>query len=119
MLVGGAQAQAPQPEALPHLAAAELLAQGPDNSPRAVRLSAPAGVLFLQFADLREQARTLGRVVLFIEKLGALLEAGWRGIFVLLERWQDRRYGRQLAEKREADAPRNDAPARQAASEPA
>jgi hypothetical protein len=70
-LVGAAQAQAPQPEALPQLAAAELLALAPDAGPRAVRLSAPAGVLLLQFANLREQARTLGRVVLFVEKLGA------------------------------------------------
>jgi S-DNA-T family DNA segregation ATPase FtsK/SpoIIIE len=36
------------------------------------------------------------------EKLGALLEAAWFGTFALWERWQDRRYGRELAERREA-----------------
>jgi S-DNA-T family DNA segregation ATPase FtsK/SpoIIIE len=38
----------------------------------------------------------------FVEKFGGLLEASWFGAFALLESWQDRRYGRQLAEQREA-----------------
>ena len=38
----------------------------------------------------------------FVEKLGGLLEAAWHGAFALFERWQDRRYGRALAEQREA-----------------
>ncbi len=38
----------------------------------------------------------------FIEKSGGLLEAAWFGAFSLAERWQDRRYGRQLAEQRQA-----------------
>jgi len=36
------------------------------------------------------------------ERTGALLEGAWFGAFRLWERWQDRRYGRALAEKREA-----------------
>jgi DNA segregation ATPase FtsK/SpoIIIE, S-DNA-T family len=36
------------------------------------------------------------------ERTGALLEAAWFGSFNLWERWQDRRYGRSVAEKREA-----------------
>ncbi len=36
------------------------------------------------------------------ERTGALLEAAWFGSFHLWERWQDRRYGRTVAEKREA-----------------
>jgi DNA segregation ATPase FtsK/SpoIIIE, S-DNA-T family len=36
------------------------------------------------------------------ERLGGLLEAAWRGLGVLWESWQDRRYGRALAEQREA-----------------
>jgi S-DNA-T family DNA segregation ATPase FtsK/SpoIIIE len=36
------------------------------------------------------------------EGLGGLLESGWLGCFLLWERWQDRRYGKALAEKREA-----------------
>ncbi|MBS3935738.1 MAG: DNA translocase FtsK 4TM domain-containing protein [Sulfuritalea sp.] len=38
----------------------------------------------------------------FIEKLGGLLEATWHGLVALREGWQDRRYGRAVAEKREA-----------------
>jgi S-DNA-T family DNA segregation ATPase FtsK/SpoIIIE len=38
----------------------------------------------------------------FAEKFGGLLEAAWFGAFALWEGWQDRRYGRALAEKREA-----------------
>jgi len=38
----------------------------------------------------------------FVEKLGGLLEATWQGAFASIERWQDRRYGRALAERREA-----------------
>ncbi len=36
------------------------------------------------------------------ERTGALLEAGWHGVVGLWRRWQDRRYGRGVAEKREA-----------------
>ncbi|MCX8087353.1 MAG: DNA translocase FtsK [Rhodocyclaceae bacterium] len=36
------------------------------------------------------------------EKLGGLIEIAWLGLFGLIERWQDRRYGRQLAQEREA-----------------
>lgn len=56
--------------ALPQLSATELLDASASSS-RAVRLTAPEGVVVLQFADLREQARTMARVVLFIEKVGA------------------------------------------------
>jgi S-DNA-T family DNA segregation ATPase FtsK/SpoIIIE len=38
----------------------------------------------------------------FIEKLGGLLEMSWCGLVALWEGWQDRRYGRALAERREA-----------------
>ncbi len=38
----------------------------------------------------------------FIEKLGGLLEMTWSGLVALWEGWQDRRYGRALAERREA-----------------
>ncbi|MDI6749999.1 MAG: DNA translocase FtsK 4TM domain-containing protein [Rhodocyclaceae bacterium] len=38
----------------------------------------------------------------FFEKLGALLEAAWAGSNRLWEAWQDRRYGRVVADKREA-----------------
>jgi S-DNA-T family DNA segregation ATPase FtsK/SpoIIIE len=38
----------------------------------------------------------------FAEKFGALLEAAWLGGFALVENWQDRRYGRALASRREA-----------------
>ncbi|MDP2808877.1 MAG: DNA translocase FtsK 4TM domain-containing protein [Rhodocyclaceae bacterium] len=36
------------------------------------------------------------------EKTGVLLEGAWFGTLHLWDRWQDRRYGRALAEKREA-----------------
>jgi S-DNA-T family DNA segregation ATPase FtsK/SpoIIIE len=36
------------------------------------------------------------------ERTGAALEAGWHGALRLWQRWQDRRYGRGVAEKREA-----------------
>ena len=36
------------------------------------------------------------------EATGALLESAWLGAIALWERWQDRRYGRALAERREA-----------------
>ncbi|AJP48988.1 cell division protein FtsK [Rugosibacter aromaticivorans] len=36
------------------------------------------------------------------EKCGALLESAWAGGQLLRERWQDRRYGRQVADQREA-----------------
>ena len=36
------------------------------------------------------------------ERLGALLEAAWLGAIALRDSWQDRRYGRTLAEKRAA-----------------
>jgi S-DNA-T family DNA segregation ATPase FtsK/SpoIIIE len=36
------------------------------------------------------------------EKFGALLEVSWFGAIALWDRWQDRRYGRVLAEQREA-----------------
>lgn len=39
--------------------------------------------------------------LVIFEKLGALLEAGWAGINYVWEAWQDRRYGRSVAEKRE------------------
>jgi S-DNA-T family DNA segregation ATPase FtsK/SpoIIIE len=38
----------------------------------------------------------------FLEKFGGLLETSWYGLIVLWEGWQDRRYGRAVAEKREA-----------------
>ena len=37
-----------------------------------------------------------------VEKFGGLLEALWFGAIALWDRWQDRRYGRVLAEQREA-----------------
>ncbi len=37
-----------------------------------------------------------------VEKFGGLLESAWLGTLWLWDRWQDRRYGRVLAEKREA-----------------
>ena len=36
------------------------------------------------------------------EKCGALLESAWAGGQLLREQWQDRRYGRQVADQREA-----------------
>ncbi len=36
------------------------------------------------------------------ERTGALLESAWFGAIALFQRWQDRRYGRTVAEKREA-----------------
>lgn len=36
------------------------------------------------------------------EKTGALLESAWQGLQLLWERWQDRRYGKQVADQREA-----------------
>jgi S-DNA-T family DNA segregation ATPase FtsK/SpoIIIE len=36
------------------------------------------------------------------EKVGGLIELSWFGAFALVEGWQDRRYGRALAERREA-----------------
>jgi len=36
------------------------------------------------------------------EKCGGLIELGWFGAIAVLEGWQDRRYGRVLAEQREA-----------------
>ena len=38
----------------------------------------------------------------FIETLGGLLETSWYGLIVMWEGWQDRRYGKVVAEKREA-----------------
>ena len=38
----------------------------------------------------------------FLERLGALLEGGWSGSRTLFQRWQDRRIGREVAERREA-----------------
>jgi S-DNA-T family DNA segregation ATPase FtsK/SpoIIIE len=38
----------------------------------------------------------------FAEKLGGLIEAAWFGAINILEGWKDRRYGRALAERREA-----------------
>ena len=38
----------------------------------------------------------------FVERFGAMLEAAWFGAIALWQRWQDRRYGRAIAEKREA-----------------
>jgi S-DNA-T family DNA segregation ATPase FtsK/SpoIIIE len=38
----------------------------------------------------------------FVEKLGGLLEIAWQGAFAMIEDWRDRRYGRALAERREA-----------------
>jgi S-DNA-T family DNA segregation ATPase FtsK/SpoIIIE len=37
------------------------------------------------------------------EKFGGLLESTWFGAFAFVEGWQDRRYGRALAERREAE----------------
>jgi S-DNA-T family DNA segregation ATPase FtsK/SpoIIIE len=37
-----------------------------------------------------------------VEKLGGLIELSWFGAIAFLEGWQDRRYGRALAERREA-----------------
>jgi S-DNA-T family DNA segregation ATPase FtsK/SpoIIIE len=37
-----------------------------------------------------------------VEKLGGLLEAAWFGVITLRDGWKDRRYGRALAERREA-----------------
>lgn len=79
---GPAAAWAQRSEALPQLSAAQLLdvAQAPTRHatlaaqvgvPRLVRLSAPDGVVVLHFADLREQARAMARIVLLIEKADA------------------------------------------------
>ena len=40
--------------------------------------------------------------LVFFETLGGLLETAWYGLVVIWEGWQDRRYGRAVAEKREA-----------------
>ena len=37
-----------------------------------------------------------------LEKFGGLIELSWLGVFAFWESWQDRRYGRALAERREA-----------------
>ncbi len=55
---------------LPQHAVAEVL-DPTGSGPRALRLAALDGVVLLQFADLREQARAMARIVLFIEKVGA------------------------------------------------
>lgn len=67
-----ALAQSAQP--LPQLSVAQLLDTAqvlPTGTPRLSRLSVPEGVVVLQFADLREQARAMARLVLFVEKVGA------------------------------------------------
>lgn len=71
LLLGSAAAFAQRTEPLPQLNAAQLLDAAPTSVPRWVRLSTPEGVVLLQFADLREQARTMARIVLFVEKVGA------------------------------------------------
>ncbi|MDP3521753.1 MAG: hypothetical protein Q8S02_14125 [Hydrogenophaga sp.] len=74
LLVGAgdaaAQAAAQQAAPLPQHTVAEVLDPA-STGPRALQLTAPPGVVLLQFADLREQARAMGRIVLFIEKVGA------------------------------------------------
>ena len=40
--------------------------------------------------------------IAFFEKFGALIEVAWTGTIGLWERWQDRRYGRVVAERRES-----------------
>lgn len=69
---GGAAAQATATPAapLPQHTVAEVLDPA-SAGPRALLLTTPPGVVLLQFADLREQARAMGRIVLFIEKVGA------------------------------------------------
>jgi len=69
LLVGAGDAAA-QAAPLPQLTVAEVLNPA-STGPRALQLTAPPGVVLLQFADLREQARAMGRIVLFIEKVGA------------------------------------------------
>lgn len=66
---GGAAAQATA-SPLPQHTMAEVLDPA-SAGPRALLLTTPPGVVLLQFADLREQARAMGRIVLFIEKVGA------------------------------------------------
>lgn len=63
--IGVAQAQAPLPTVALQALQTDL------NGPAALRLQAPEGVLLLQPADLREQARQFGRIVFLIEKQGA------------------------------------------------
>jgi len=70
LLLATAGARAQPASVLPERSVAQVLQPAAD-APRAARLTAPAGVLLLRFADLREQSRALARVVLFIEKLGA------------------------------------------------
>jgi len=61
------------------------------------------GTLVLLTLSLASLALFLGISWLGVaERTGALLEAAWFGSFRLWERWQDRRYGRTVAEKREA-----------------
>ncbi len=45
---------------------------------------------------------TGGSWLTFAERFGSLLERGWLGATGLYQRWQDRRIGREVAERREA-----------------
>ncbi len=75
---------------------------------KSVRLTATylgftGGTLILMVALIASFGLTTGvSWIGFLEKFGGLLEAAWYGLIVLWEGWQDRRYGRVVAEKREA-----------------
>jgi len=69
----------------------------------ATYLGFTGGTLLLMAAMIASFSLATGMSWLrFIEKLGGLLETSWYGLVVLWEGWQDRRYGRVVAEKREA-----------------
>lgn len=70
LLVWAGETAAQGATALPQQTVAELL-NPVSTGPRALRLAVPQGVVLLQFADLREQARAMARMVLFVEKVGA------------------------------------------------
>jgi S-DNA-T family DNA segregation ATPase FtsK/SpoIIIE len=69
----------------------------------ATYLGFTGGTLLLMAAMIASFSLATGMSWLgFIEKLGGLLETSWYGLIVLWEGWQDRRYGKVVAEKREA-----------------
>ncbi len=62
------------------------------------------GTLILLMLAMVGWGLTTGLSWLWVaEKLGGLIELSWFGAFAFVEGWQDRRYGRALAERREAE----------------
>jgi DNA segregation ATPase FtsK/SpoIIIE, S-DNA-T family len=69
----------------------------------ATYLGFTGGTLLLLVAMMASWSLTTGMSwIWFIEKFGGLVEAAWYGAIVLWEGWKDRRYGRAVAEHREA-----------------